>query len=119
MKKIYYLGTCSTCKEIMAASGIAKAGYEMQDIKTEPITEAQIEEMHRLAGNYEVLFSKRARKYAEMNLKDVKLTEADMKRLILEEYTFLKRPVVISGDEIFIGSDKNTVQRLVTLVRGD
>ena len=58
------------------------------------------------------LFSRRAMKYKEMGLKDKNLTEDDYHRLILEEYTFLKRPVTINGKKIFIGNDKKTVEAL-------
>jgi arsenate reductase len=47
-----------------------------------------------------------------MGLKDKKLTEDDYKKLILEEYTFLKRPVVILKDKIFVGSEKKNVAAL-------
>ena len=88
-------------KKINAAS----EGYILQEIKTERITEEQLQEMEKLAGSYEALFSKRAIKYKEMKLKDKNLTENDFRRLILEEYTFLKRPVAINGNRIFIGKD--------------
>ena len=57
----------------------------MQDIKTEPITAKQLEEMKKLAGSYEALFSRRALKYRELGLKDKSLSEKDYKKLILEE----------------------------------
>jgi arsenate reductase len=113
MKKIYYLGTCSTCAAIMKETGINSAsGFEMQDIKTNKITAKQLEEMKKLAGSYEALFSRRALKYKELGLKDKQLTEKDYRNYILEEYTFLKRPVVIMGDKIFIGSEKKNVELL-------
>ena len=84
----------------------------MQDIKTEKITPEQLDEMKSLTGSYESLFSRRALKYKEMGLKDKKLTEDDYRRLILEEYTFLKRPVTINGNKIFVGNDKKTVEAL-------
>lgn len=65
-----------------------------------------------MAGSYEALFSRRALKYKEMKLKDKQLTEKDYRDLILQEYTFLKRPVVIKGKKIFIGSEKKTVEAL-------
>lgn len=114
MKKIYHLANCSTCQAIIASTGIDKKGFEMQDIKTEPITPAQLDAMKKMAGSYEALFSRRALKYKELGLKDKQLTEADYRRLILEEYTFLKRPVVILGDKIFIGSEKKNVAALTT-----
>jgi arsenate reductase (glutaredoxin) len=89
-----------------------KKGFRLQDIKTEPISSAQLEEMKSLAGTYDALFSRRALKYRELGLKNRKLTENEIRQLILDEYTFLKRPVVISGRRIFAGSDKKTLQAL-------
>lgn len=84
----------------------------MQEIKTEKITASQLDEMKKIAGTYEALFSRRAIKYKEMGLKDKPLTEKDYHKLILEEYTFLKRPVVIINEKIFIGSEKKNVEAL-------
>lgn len=84
----------------------------MQDIKTEKITPAQLDEMKNKTGSYESLFSRRAMKYKEMGLKDKPLTEKDYCQLILGEYTFLKRPVVFVNDSIFVGSEKKTIVAL-------
>jgi arsenate reductase len=113
MKKIYYLGTCSTCADIMKDADISEStGFELQDIRTEKITPVQIDQMKKLAGSYEALFSRRALKYKELGLKDKKLTDNDYKNYILEHDTFLKRPVVILDDDIFIGSEKKNVAAL-------
>jgi arsenate reductase len=112
MKKIYHLGTCSTCQNILKDIKPEKKGYELQDIKTEKITAAQLEELKKMAGSYEALFSRRALKYKEWGLKDKALTEKDYRDYILKEYTFLKRPVVINGKKIFIGSEKKNVAAL-------
>ena len=108
MKKVYYLSTCDTCKRIIKELEIGDE-FEYQDIKTEKITEKQIEEMKALAGSYEALFSRVARKYKELGLKEKQLTEEDYKAYILEEYTFLRRPVFIIDGEIFIGNSKKNV----------
>jgi arsenate reductase (glutaredoxin) len=113
MNKMYHLGNCTTCQAIIKETGIADAGnVEMQDIKTEKITAAQLDEIKAMAGSYEALFSRRAMLYKERGLKDKKLAEKDYRALILEEYTFLKRPVTILGRQIFIGNDKKTVAAL-------
>lgn len=116
MNKIYHLSTCTTNQAIIKETGIIKKAVEgkieMQDIKTEKITAAQIEEMKKMAGSYEALFSRRAIKYKELGLKDKPLTEKDYRQYILDEYTFLKRPVTILNKEIFIGNDKKTVEAL-------
>jgi len=117
MKKVYYLGTCSTCAAIMKETGITADNFRTQDIKTEKITSAQLDEMKKMAGSYEALFSRRAMKYKELGLKDKQLTEKDYRNYILEEYTFLKRPVVIINDKIFIGSEKKNVEELKKAVR--
>ncbi|MBL7730292.1 MAG: arsenate reductase [Chitinophagaceae bacterium] len=112
MKKIYHLAHCTTCQAIIKETGIDKKGFAMQNIRTEKITPAQLDEMKEMAGSYEALFSRRALKYKELGLKDKRLTEKDYRNFILEEDTFLKRPVVISGKNIFIGSEKKNVEAL-------
>jgi len=112
MKKIYHLATCTTCQRILAETGAATRGFQLQDIKTQKITPAELDALKEKAGSYEALFSRRALKYKEMGLKDQHLQEADYRRLILEEYTFLKRPVVVAGKKIFVGSEKRTVEDL-------
>jgi len=110
MKKIYHLQTCDTCKKIIKS--ISLDGFEFQEIKTQAITISQLEEMQRLSGSYESLFSRRAKKYAAMGLKNEVLQEIDYKQLILSDYTFLKRPVIIIDNQIFIGSDKKNLALL-------
>ena len=111
MKKIYYLKTCDTCKRIL--NSINLDGFLLQDIKSTPISVKQLEEMQYFSGNYESLFSRRAKKYKAMELKNHVLTEADIKQLILDEYTFLKRPVIMFNDLIFIGNSKKNIENLI------
>jgi arsenate reductase (glutaredoxin) len=111
MKKIYYLVTCSTCSRIIKELQLDNS-FEFQDIKTNKITSVQIEEMAKLSGSYESLFSKRAMKYKSLGLKDKNLNESDLKKLILEEYTFLKRPVFIVDNNIFIGNSKAVIEKV-------
>lgn len=109
MKKLYHLGTCSTCQRIIKELQLGP-DVELQDIKTEAITEAQLDEMAKMAGSYESLFSRRAQKYRAMGLGEKALGESDYKALILEEYTFLKRPVLVLDEKIFVGNSKKTVE---------
>lgn len=117
MKKIYHLGNCTTNQAIIQKTGIDKKGFEMQDIKFEKITPAQLDQMKKMAGTYEALFSRRALKYKEWKLKDKSLSEKDYRDYILQEYTFLKRPVVIIGNQIFIGSEKKNVESLIKAIQ--
>ncbi|MGQ0738965.1 MAG: arsenate reductase family protein [Bacteroidota bacterium] len=117
MKKIYHLAKCTTCQAIIKETAIDKKGFQMQDIRAEKITPVQLEEMKNMAGSYEALFSRRAIKYKELGLKNKKLGEKDFRNFILQEDTFLKRPVTILNDRIFIGNDKKTVGALKAALR--
>ncbi len=109
MRKIYYLSTCNTCLRIINDLKL-DSDFELQDIKESPVSLIQLEEMRQLADSYESLFSKRARLYKALGLKDKSLHEDDYKNYILEHYTFLKRPVIIFNNQIFIGNAKKTIE---------
>ena len=110
MKKVYFLQTCDTCRRILKE--VNTDGFERKEIKATPITHSQLEQMHKISGSYEVLFNKRAKLYKKMDLKNQLLSEADYRQFILDEYTFLKRPVFIIDDEIFIGNSKKVIEEL-------
>lgn len=108
MKKIYFLKTCDTCRRIIKELN-PDAENLMREIAAEPISEVELDEMVSISGSYESLINKRAKLFAERNLKDKNLTEMDFKSLLLEHYTFLKRPVILVDDSIFIGNASKTV----------
>ncbi len=110
MKKVYFLQTCDTCRRILKEVNLD--GFEKQEIKTTVLTVEQLEEMRKLTDSYESLFNKRAKLYREMDLKNQNVTETDYRQYILNEYTFLKRPVFIVEDEIFIGNSKKVIESL-------
>ena len=114
MRKLFYLKTCSTCQRINKSLKLDTV--QMKNIKEEKITIDELEEMKNLAGSYQALFSKTAKKYKELGLKNKELTEEDMKNYILTEYTFLKRPVFILDDKIFIGSKTETVESVKSIL---
>lgn len=115
MQRTWHLGTCDTCKRILQQ---LPDTLDRQEIRTEPITTEQLDEMVAISGSHEALFSRRARKFREMNLHQKDLAESDYRALILEHDTFLKRPVTIVGDRIFIGSTKKTVAELLECLQG-
>lgn len=110
IKKIYYLSTCDTCKRIINELNLKNLGFEMQDIKVKSINETELDALKQKTGSYEALFSKIARKYKELDLKSKNLTENDFKHYILSDYTFLKRPVILIDENVFVGNSKNTIE---------
>jgi arsenate reductase len=113
--KIYYLASCDTCRKIIKSLPNPEK-LEYHDIRQNPITASELEEMYSLSSSYEALFSKKAQLYKSMDLKNRSLTEEDFKKYILEHYTFLSRPVFIINNKIYIGnSQQNMLQVLKVL----
>ncbi len=108
---VFYLKTCDTCKRIMNDLDL-HSGFELREIKSNQITSSELDEMKELAGSYEALFSKRSRQYKAKGLKDKDVSESDYRSFILEEYTFLKRPVIFLNNQIFIGNSKKVMEQL-------
>lgn len=112
MNKIYYLASCDTCRKII--KNLPKDNnLVFHDIKQNPITEAELEEMYQLSGSYEALFSKKAQLYKSMDLKNKALTEDDYKKYILEHYTFISRPVFIIEGKIYIGNSQQNILQVM------
>ena len=75
--------------------------------------------MYKHTSSYEALFSKRAQKYKCMGLKEQNLQEEDLKKLLLQEYTFLKRPVFFVDNTIFVGNSKKVIDSLNTYLSNE
>lgn len=116
MNKIYYLASCDTCRKIIKA---LPEGHNLvfHDIKQDPITEEQLDEMYQLSGSYEAHFSKKAQLYKSLGLKDKALTETDFKKYLLEHYTFLSRPVFIINGAIYIGNSQQNILQVHNALR--
>ncbi|MFK8057558.1 MAG: arsenate reductase family protein [Saprospiraceae bacterium] len=115
MNTIYLLPSCSTCQRVLKT--VEQVGeWTVRDIKSEPLTGAEVDAMAASAGSYEDIFSRRAILYRQRDLKNQTLTEEDYKALILEHYTFLKRPVMQIDDKYFAGSAKKVVEEVVRAV---
>ena len=110
MQKVYFLKTCGTCKKIMSELNLEN--WEKREIKSQSISVEELQEMYDLAGSYEALFSKKSTQIKARTLDLKSLKEEDFKALILDHYSFLKRPVFIDGQRIFIGNEKKTVELL-------
>jgi len=109
MKKntLYHLSSCNTCQRIIGELG--SDNFELINIKENHIDEKTLDLLAEEHGSYEALFNKRAMKYRAMGLNNETLSEADWKKHILSEYTFLKRPLMIINGVSFTGNAKKTV----------
>jgi len=103
----------------MKEANISSENFELQDIKKTIISETDLDKAFEVTKSYEALFNKRARKYAQQGLKEKNLSDLDFRALILEEYTFLKRPVAFVGQDVFIGNSKKEVAKLIEAVENE
>ena len=115
MNKIYYLASCDTCRKIIKSLPNSDK-LTFINIRQNPISESDLEEMYQLSGSYEALFSKKAQLYKSLGLKDKNLTEVDFKKYLLEHYTFLSRPVFIIDGKIYIGNNQKNIQEVITVL---
>jgi arsenate reductase-like glutaredoxin family protein len=106
--RFIFLESCNTCQRIKGELSLPK-GVVLQNTKDQPVTQEQIEFLKEQAGSYEALFNRRAQLYRGRNLHEKELTEVDYKELLLDHYTFIKRPILILNKVAFIGNSKKTM----------
>ena len=108
MRVFFYLSTCDTCKRILKQLPLPEDIVKI-DIKKNPLTSSQLATLHSHTGSYEALLNKRAQLMKQRDLTIQELSENEIKGLLLEHYTFLKRPVLLFDEEIFIGNSAKTI----------
>jgi arsenate reductase len=115
MKKFYHLETCNTCQRILKELSLPES-VELREIKSQPLSPEEVDSIAAKAGSYEAVFSKRARKYRGLGLHEKTLTEKDYRLYLLEDYTFLKRPVFETDTEVVAGNARKEVERMKGLI---
>ncbi|WP_438962651.1 arsenate reductase family protein [Nonlabens sp.] len=109
MKNLFiYLESCNTCQRIKGELELTD-NVTLQNTKEEPITAEQLEFLKEQSGSYESLFNRRAQLYRGRGLHEKNLTETDYKELLLDHYTFIKRPILIYENKAYIGNSKKVV----------
>ena len=92
--------------------------FEKIDIKVNNIDGQALDQAADFAGGYEQVFSKRARKFRSEGWNEKELSDKDYRKLILAEYTFLKRPVFFVDEKVYIGNSKKVVNQLIEDLHG-
>lgn len=109
MKNLFiYLDSCNTCQRIKGDLQLPDT-VNLQNTKEQPVTLEQVEFLKKQSGSYESLFNRRAQLYRGRGLHEKDLSEADYKKLLLDHYTFIKRPILIYNDKAYIGNSKKVV----------
>ncbi|MGB3590480.1 MAG: ArsC/Spx/MgsR family protein [Nonlabens sp.] len=103
-----YLASCSTCKRILGELNLPDT-VVLQNTKETPVTQELLTYLMAQSGSYESLFNRRSQQYRARGLHEKDLDELDYKSLLLEHYSFIKRPILIYNDTAYIGNSKKTV----------
>lgn len=86
--------------------------WELRELKSAAITKEELAELYEKSKSYEALFSRRSTQIKARNIDIKSLSEKDFRDLILDHYSFLKRPVFLANEEIFIGNEPKTIEKL-------
>lgn len=116
MNNFFYLDTCSTCKRIMKALSLSE-NVSLREIKSKPLNAEEVDRLAAKIGSYEAIFSRRAMKFRALGLHEKELTEKDYRHYLLEDYTFLKRPVLEAGSQVVAGNSKASVAQMQTALQ--
>ena len=117
MDIFYYLKTCYTCKRIIKTLQLPDSIKQI-NIKENPITPEQLDVLFSKTKSYSALLNSRAQLLKKRRIKAAEVSEKKSKALILEHYSFLKRPVLIYQDEIFIGNAAVTIEAAQIALHG-
>jgi arsenate reductase len=112
--EFYGYKRCSTCRN--AHKYLAEHGVELEfhDFVNHPPTREQLQRWISIRGEgVEPFINTRGTRYRELGLKDKTLSEADWLDMLSQDGKLLKRPIVVTDDEIVIGFDKSAYDRLV------
>jgi len=111
MNTFYYLSTCDTCKRIIKELNLPLS-INLVDIKKNPLSEKDLEDLYHFTNSYNDLINRRAQLFKKKGIDPKTLTESDAKMLLLEHYTFLKRPVLLLNEAVFVGNSKQNIEAI-------
>ncbi|MEB3287316.1 MAG: arsenate reductase family protein [Vampirovibrionales bacterium] len=100
IETFYWLPYCSTC--VKAEQHLLSKGASIQkyvNLKENPLSKTEVLKLCKLIGGPDKLFSKRAMKYRSMGLDKMTLGDEDLVGYMCQEYTFIKRPVLVTNDD--------------------
>ena len=97
---------CTTCKKAQAYLDANAVQYEYRDIKTVNPTEAELREWHSRSGlPLKKFFNTSGLQYKALQLKDKlpTMTEDEMFDLLASDGMLVKRPMLITDDNVLVG----------------
>ncbi len=88
--------------------------FEFIDVKKEPLTLDELKELEHKVG-LDVLVNKRGTTYRNLGLKDKDLSDEEMLKLLVENQSMIKRPVLIENEAVLVGYDEEAFNNFLGL----
>lgn len=99
---LYGLSTCDTCKKAMKALGLAGVDVRFRDVRADPLTAAEIDQIVMEFGDRAV--NKQSTTYRGFS--DF-LRESETEAQIAAQPTVMKRPIISANGQWYIGWDSD------------
>ncbi len=110
--RLYGLKNCDTCKKAMKALEGKGIDFTFVDIRGGSVDKAQIKKWLQQAGA-EALVNRRSTSWRNLSEAQKQQAEKEPVKLLAENLTLIKRPVIEAGGDILVGWNKEVQSRLV------
>lgn len=114
MIDVYVYPSCSSCRKTVEELESNGVEFRVRDFRKERFT---TDELANVLAQVEMTppmaLSTRSRVYRERELDAETLGNDDLLKLMVEEPTLLRRPIVIKGDQVVIGHNPAKLAALV------
>jgi arsenate reductase (glutaredoxin) len=113
-KKIKFLQkpTCTTCRKAKEFLDQLGAEFELRSLDEQPLSESELEELIG-TRDYKQFLNPRNELYRVKNMKEQPPTRAQAIKLMAKTPNLIRRPVVVSGEEVVLGFDEQALRDLM------
>ncbi|MCI5968812.1 arsenate reductase family protein [Helicobacter sp.] len=113
--RLYGIKTCGSVKKAMQFLDAKGVEYTFIDLKKEKPTQEELESWVKQVG-FGILLNKKGTTYKKLALKELDLSDAEIKEWLLKEPMLFKRPIVVydkdSKENVMVGFDRENYQRV-------
>ncbi|MUK88572.1 transcriptional regulator Spx [Ornithinibacillus sp. L9] len=111
MIKLFVTPSCTSCRKAKSWLQEHNIPYTERNITSEPLTVDEIKEILRLTedGTDEII-STRSKVFQEMNVDIEQLSITDLYKLIQENPTIIKRPIILDDKRLQIGYNEDEIR---------
>jgi arsenate reductase len=106
--KVYQYSKCSTCRKALKWLDARGVGYDNIDIVTSPPNKAELKRALKAGIPLKKLFNTSGQSYRDGGWGDKlpKTTEAQAIDALVADGKLIKRPFILSGDQVLVGFDE-------------